>query len=248
MPPRPRRPTRYGRALREDTVPAGQSSIGQKGPVVVIPKAADYYANDRSDFLDWIGGEFGRILDVGCGAGPNASWYRHHGAREIVGIEIDPASAVLSAAVLDRVICDPIETAIHMLEGSFDLIVCADVLEHLVDPWSVVRELGRVAHADTVLAISMPNIRFLPAILRIAFGRGFAYEEHGIFDSTHLRFFTRRDAASMLHRGGWVPERWGAPQFGRLGSVRRLAQRSTRGRSDDWLSGQLYVVAHPARG
>jgi len=36
----------------------------------------------------------------------------------------------------------------------------------------------------------MPNIRFLPAILRIAFGRGFAYEEHGIFDSTHLRFFT----------------------------------------------------------
>jgi len=229
-------------------VPTGQSSIGQKGPVVVIPKAADYYANDRSDFLDWIGGEFGRILDVGCGAGPNASWYRHHGAREIVGIEIDPASAVLSAAVLDRVICDPIETAIHVLEGSFDLIVCADVLEHLVDPWSVVRELGRVAHADTVLAISMPNIRFLPAILRIAFGRGFAYEEHGIFDSTHLRFFTRRDAASMLHRGGWVPERWGAPQFGRLGSVLRLAQRSTRGRSDDWLSGQLYVVAHPARG
>ena len=88
-------------------MPAGQSSIGQKGPVVVIPKAADYYANDRSDFLDWIGGEFGRILDVGCGAGPNASWYRHHGAREIVGIEIDPASAVLSAAVLDRVIWTP---------------------------------------------------------------------------------------------------------------------------------------------
>src|SRR5450756_3192183 len=40
----PRRSARYGRALREDTVPAGQSSIGQKGPVVVIPKAADYYA------------------------------------------------------------------------------------------------------------------------------------------------------------------------------------------------------------
>jgi hypothetical protein len=121
------------------------------------------------------------------------------------------------------------------------------VLEHLVDPWSVVRELRRVAHADTVLAISVPNVRFLPALLRIAIGRGFAYEEHGIFDSTHLRFFTRRDADLMLRRGGWVPQRWGAPRFERLGSARRLAQRSTRGRSDEWLSGQLYVVAHPAR-
>ena len=214
---------------------------------MLIPKTVDYYASDRSDFLDWVGGEFERVLDVGCGAGSSAPWYRLHGAREIVGIEIDPVSAARSAAVLDRVVCDPIESAVHVLEGSFDLIVCADVLEHLVDPWSVVNELHRVAAAGTVLAISMPNIRFLPAILQIAFGRGFAYEDHGIFDSTHLRFFTRRDAELMLRRGGWVPQRWGAPRFGRLGSARRLAQRSTRGRSDDWLAGQLYAVARPAR-
>lgn len=215
---------------------------------VLMPKAAAYYASDRSDFLGWVGGEFERVLDVGCGAGANAAWYRQHGAREIVGIEIDPASAAQAASTYDRIVCDPIETAVGALEGSFDLIVCADVLEHLVDPWSVVHELRRAASADTILAISMPNIRFLPAIVRIAFGRGFAYEDQGIFDSTHLRFFTRRDAALMLRRGGWVPQRWGAPQFGRLGSVRRLAQRLTRGRSDDWLSGQLYVIGRPGRG
>jgi 2-polyprenyl-3-methyl-5-hydroxy-6-metoxy-1,4-benzoquinol methylase len=214
---------------------------------VLIPKAADYYASNRSDFLDWIGGEFRRVLDVGCGAGLSASWYRRHGAREIVGVEFDPVSAAQAAAVYDRIVCESIETAVHMLEGSFDLIVCADVLEHLVDPWSVVKELGRLADTSTVLAVSMPNIRFLPAIAQIAFGRGFSYEEQGIFDSTHLRFFTRRDAELMLRGGGWVPQRWGAPRFGRLGSVRRLAQRLTRGRSDDWLSGQLYVVAHPGR-
>jgi len=212
---------------------------------MLIQKAADYYASDRSDFLNWIGGDHERVLDVGCGAGANAAWYRRHGAREIVGIEIDPTSAARSAAVFDRVICDPVETAVHKLEGSFDLIVCADVLEHLVDPWSVVRELGHFANADTSLAISMPNIQFLPALLRIAFGRGFTYEECGIFDSTHLRFFTRRDAALMLRRGGWVPQRWGAPSFGRLGSIRRLAKRSTGGRSDEWLAGQMYAVARP---
>jgi SAM-dependent methyltransferase len=214
---------------------------------VLAPRAADYYASDRTDFLDWVGGQYERVLDVGCGAGTNAAWYRRHGAREIVGIEIDATSAARAASVFDRVICDRVETALHTLGGSFDLIVCADVLEHLVDPWSVVRELGRFANASTCLAISMPNIRFVPALLRIAFGRGFAYEDQGIFDSTHLRFFTRRDAALMLRRGGWLPERWGAPPFGRLGSVRRLAQRWTMGRSDQWLAGQMYAVARPAR-
>lgn len=215
---------------------------------MLTPKAPTYYASDRSDFLTWVGGEFGRVLDVGCGAGANASWYREHGAREIVGIEIDTASATAAENVLDRVICGSVETAIHELEGQFDLIICADVLEHLVDPWTIIRELRDVAGAETVLAISMPNIRFLPALAQIGFGRGFAYEDHGIFDSTHLRFFTRRDMDHALRQGGWVPERWGAPRFARLGSCRRLVQRATRGRSDEWLAGQLYVATRPARG
>lgn len=213
---------------------------------MLIPKAADYYASDRTDFLDWVGGNYERVLDVGCGAGSNAAWYRRHGAREIVGVEIDPASAAQATAALDQVICQPIEAAVDTLEGTFDLIVCADVLEHLVDPWSVVREFTRLATVETCLAVSMPNIRFLPALLQIAFGRGFAYEERGIFDSTHLRFFTRRNAALMLRDGGWVAERWGAPPFRRLGSIRRLAQRSTSGHSDEWLAGQMYAVARVA--
>jgi 2-polyprenyl-3-methyl-5-hydroxy-6-metoxy-1,4-benzoquinol methylase len=214
---------------------------------VLIPKAAAYYSSDRSDFLDWVGGQFGRVLDIGCGTGSNAPWYRRHGAGEIVGIEIDPTSAAQAASVLDRVICDRVENAVDLLEGPFDLIVCADVLEHLIDPWSVVDRLGRVANADSCMAISLPNIRFLPALLKISLGRGFAYEQNGIFDLTHLRFFTRRDTELLLRHGGWVPDRWGAPQFRRLGWVRRLAQRFTRGRSDSWLAGQIYVVARLAR-
>jgi SAM-dependent methyltransferase len=211
-------------------------------------KTAGYYESDRSAFLNWVGGAHERVLDIGCGAGSNAAWYRGHGAHEIVGVEPVPAAARLAVAVLDRVIGEPIETALVDLVGPFDLVVCADVLEHLIDPWSITRRLRRLAGVDTVLAVSMPNIRFLPAVARIAVGRGFAYEDHGIFDSTHLRFFTRANADSMLRRAGWLPVRWGAPPPGRLGGIRRTARRLSGGRSDDWLAGQIYVVARPANG
>jgi SAM-dependent methyltransferase len=211
-------------------------------------KPVDYYTHDRADFLDWVGGRFERVLDLGCGTGSNAPWYRRHGARVVVGVELDEASASQAALVLDRVICGSMETAILELDGTFDLIVCADVLEHLADPWKLVCQLGRLASASTVLAVSMPNVRFVSAIVRIAFGRGFEYQEQGIFDVTHLRFFTRPDVERLLRQGGWVPERWGAQLYGRLLAIRRLAKRVTGGWSDQWFAEQLFVVARPAQG
>ena len=210
-----------------------------------MTKAADYYAHERVDLLDWVGGSFGRVLDLGCGTGSNATWYRRHGAHEIVGVELNEASASRAATVFDRVVCGTIEEALVDLDGSFDLIVCADVLEHLVDPWAIVSRLSRLTNPSTVLAVSIPNIRFLGAIARIAVGRGFQYEEQGIFDVTHLRFFTRRDVDRLMRQGGWEAERWGSQLFGRFRSVRLLARRMTAGRSDQWLAEQLFVVARP---
>jgi SAM-dependent methyltransferase len=206
-------------------------------------KPADYYASDRTDFLDWVGGFHTRVLDIGCGAGANAGWYRRHGATWIEGIEIDGPSAAAAAERFDRVVHGSVDDALGHVRGRFDLIVCADVLEHLVDPWAVVDRLRLVSHDMTILAVSIPNIRFLPALARIAVGRGFEYEERGIFDATHLRFFVRCDVDRMLRQGGWLPSRWGAPPFGRFGSVRRMARRISAGRSDEWLAAQLFVVA-----
>jgi 2-polyprenyl-3-methyl-5-hydroxy-6-metoxy-1,4-benzoquinol methylase len=214
---------------------------------VQMPKEADYYAHERVDLLDWVGGQFERVLDIGCGAGSNAPWFRRHGAREIVGVELDDPSAARAKTVFDQVVQGTIEEAIVGLDGSFDLIVCADVLEHLVDPWAIVDQLRRLTSPSTVLAVSIPNIRFLGALARIAVGPGFQYQEQGIFDVTHMRFFTRHDVDRMLHQGGWMAERWGSQLFGRFQSARVLAQRLTRGRSDQWLAEQLFVVARPVR-
>lgn len=206
----------------------------------------EYYRGDRSDLLSWLGGRYRSVLEIGCGAGGNASWLRAHGAERIVGIEIEPASAKQADAVFDLVIDRPVDVGLTSIEERFDLIVCADVLEHLVDPWSVVRRLGSVSNGTTVLAVSMPNIGFVGALARIAVGRGFEYQDEGIFDVTHLRFFTRRDMDRMLIENGWIPERWGARPFGRLLRLRRALSRLSGGRTDRWLAEQLYVAARPA--
>lgn len=210
-----------------------------------MTKLPDYYDRDRATFLDWVGGRHDRVLDVGCGAGSNARWYRQHGGREVVGIELDAQSAAKAATVFDRVICEPVESAAAGLDGPFDLIVCADVLEHLIDPWTTVMKLRELSHPATVLAVSMPNIRFLGALARIAVGPGFRYEDEGIFDITHLRFFTRHDLDRLLRRGGWTPERRGSQLFGPLSSARRMSGRVTRGWTDQWLAEQQFVVARP---
>jgi SAM-dependent methyltransferase len=212
-----------------------------------MAKQPDYYDRDRAGFLDWVGGRHERILDVGCGAGANAPWYRRHGAREVVGIEVDAASAEKASMRFDQVVIGPVETAMSRLDGPFDLIVCADVLEHLVDPWTVMTDLQRLSTSSTLLAVSMPNIRFLGAIAQIAIGSGFRYEDEGIFDRTHLRFFTGGDLDRLLRHGGWRPDRRSAQHYGRLIAARRVAGRVTRGWTDQWLAEQQFVVARPER-
>ena len=200
-----------------------------------------YFAADRAHFLVWLGGRHRRVLDVGCGAGQVGAWLGARGAS-VVGVEIDTPSASRAATTYERVYNESIETALPKLEGPFDLIVCADVLEHLVDPWSVLAELRNLASEATVLAVSIPNIRYLRALARVAFGRGFEYEAEGIFDRTHLRFFTRSTVETMLTNAGWHPVRWGGAMRGpRATALSKL----TRGRLDEWLTYQWYVSAVP---
>ena len=89
----------------------------------------------------------------------------------------------------------------------------------------------------------MPNIQFLGALVQIAFRRKFRYQPEGIFDRTHLRFFTRDDMDEMLLEAGWNPDRHGARRFGRVQRLRRWLGHVSGGRSDQWLAEQLYVAA-----
>lgn len=201
-----------------------------------------YFAGDRSDLLDWVGGRHARVLEIGCGAGGNAAWLRRHGASRIVGIDLDRRSVEAARAVFDAVLLGRVEDVLQLADETFDLVVCADVLEHLEDPEGTVRSLAQHIGPGGILAASIPNIRHYRALGRIAFGRGFAPDPEGVFDGTHLRFFTRANVAETLRRAGLEPDRWGSSPPRRMRRIRGLV---TKGPISEYLTYQWFVVAHP---
>lgn len=205
-------------------------------------KPGTYYEHPRLDFLTWVAPRGTRALDLGCGAGAFGHTLRNQGFSYLAGVEIMPEAATRARDTYDLILEMPIADALPRISGTFDLILCADVLEHLTDPWSVAADLRRLAHPGTVLAVSIPNIRYWRAIARLAFGKGFAYEESGIFDSTHLRFFTSTDALRMLRDAGWTPRRVGAPAPGHVRTIRQIVRDVTRQWTSQWTARQTWVV------
>jgi 2-polyprenyl-3-methyl-5-hydroxy-6-metoxy-1,4-benzoquinol methylase len=198
-----------------------------------------YYANERPDVIDALPRPLGRVLDVGCGAGGMAAGLRAAGASGIVGIEIVPSAAEFAREVLDRVHEGAVEDALDDLEGPFDTFLCLDVLEHLVDPGDVLRGLLEHAAPGATLQVSVPNARHFSLVSDLVLRGTFGYTDWGHRDSTHLRWFTRRDLIDLTEKAGWRVTGTSVPPLGRSAGLHRL----TRGRSSEFLVAQVYLSA-----
>lgn len=176
----------------------------------VIPlggKPPDYYDHARADLVDRLPRPLGRVLDVGCGAGAVGAELRRNGAAHLTGIELDPGAAAVAREVFDDVIEGDARAAAERLAvASFDTIVCYDILEHLYDPAAVLRALHTAVAPGGHLHVSVPNARHA-SLLRDLYIRGtFGYTTWGHRDSTHLRWFTRKDLERLLSECGWAVE------------------------------------------
>lgn len=202
-------------------------------------KQAGYYRNERADVLAALPRPIGRALDVGCGAGRVAAGLREAGATEIVGIEVEPAAATAARGVVDVLLEMPVEQAIDRLEGEFDTVLCLDVLEHLVDPGAVLAGLRGAAALGARLQVSVPNARHYSLIRDLLLRGTFGYSDWGHRDSTHLRWFTRRDAVKLIGDAGWEVTGTSWPPLGRSAALHRVSG----GRTSELLVAQLYVSA-----
>jgi SAM-dependent methyltransferase len=92
--------------------------------------------------------------------------------------------------------------------GRFDCVVAADVLEHLRDPWAVMRLVaGELLEPGGTVVVSLPNVRFFETFWQLGVRGRWPRRDHGIFDAAHLRWFTRGDAVDLLEQAGLRVER-----------------------------------------
>jgi SAM-dependent methyltransferase len=178
-----------------------------------------------------------RILDVGCATGYLAAQLTARGSA-VVGVEADPAAAAtaVAAGACARVVTGDVETAecraaLDAL-APFDAIVCGDVLEHLRDPWAALRFLGTLLAPGGRAVVSVPNIGHWTARRAVLRGR-FPYADHGLFDRTHLRFFTRAGTRDLVRSAGLrvTGERFAPaplPLQAHVGALRRLEAPAAR--------------------
>lgn len=167
----------------------------------------DYHAFVRRDIAPLLPPRAEQVLDVGCSQGGTLAWLRASGiAGRTTGIEIDPVAAQIARERVDCLIEGDVDAALGTLDSaSFDLVLCLDVLEHLVDPWRTAARLGRMIRPGGTLIVSVPNVRHHSVALPLLWSGRWQYEDEGILDRTHLRFFTRASAAALLTGAGLEP-------------------------------------------
>jgi len=148
-----------------------------------------------------------RVLDVGCATGYLAAELSRRGCT-VDGIEFNPAAAQQARAHCREVTVGDLEAPATQAEVERmladrppEIIICADVLEHLRDPWAVLAWLRTLPAPGGRAVVSVPNIAHWTARRALLRGR-FDYTDYGLFDRTHLRFFTRDSATELARRAG----------------------------------------------
>lgn len=166
-----------------------------------------YYSGKREDILALLDLRHGvTVLDVGCGGGGLGKLIKKKYKAEVHGIDINPNAADKARTHYDSVTSGNIEQDKIIFEARyFDFIICADVLEHLSDPWGALRKLKNYLKNDGHLAASIPNIRNADVLIQLLDG-SFDYQEYGVLDDTHLRFFTYRSSIRLFERCGFKVE------------------------------------------
>lgn len=169
-----------------------------------LEKPEGYFDSAQSWVADLIPSTGVRVLDVGCGEGTTGALLKSRGiAREVHGIELVEAAAARAAGRLDSVTVGNIEQMdIPFEPGSFDVIVITEVLEHLVDPWQAVRRLQTYLRDGGCIIASMPNVRNFHVLWPLLFAGKWEYQDSGILDRTHLRFFTKSSMIELFTQAG----------------------------------------------
>ena len=150
-----------------------------------------------------------RVLEVGAHTGFFSQALRERGCR-VTALEVDARAAAHASAHADRVVVGDVEDAAVRAElgGPFDVVLLMHVLEHLVDPWAVLRAMRAQLDRGGRTIVLLPNVACWRVRKALFLDGRFEYEDTGILDRTHLRFFTLDTARALLEASGYAIADW----------------------------------------
>jgi 2-polyprenyl-3-methyl-5-hydroxy-6-metoxy-1,4-benzoquinol methylase len=164
----------------------------------------DYYHFVRREISPLLPKNPARILEVGAGAGATLMWLKTLCPHsETTAVELNPALSDELKLNADVVIIGPIEESFAKLK-TYDLILLLDVLEHLPNSTEALRRLVTLLEPGGHVIVSVPNLAHLSVSIPLLFQRRFDYQEAGILDRTHLRFFVEDTAVKLLNDANLV--------------------------------------------
>ena len=144
-----------------------------------------------------------RVLDIGCSSGYLARPLVERGCT-VVGIESDPEAAEAARSVCEDVLVGDVEVmALPFENGSFDVVLCGDLIEHLREPEHFLARMRPYLRDRGRLVLSTPNVANWVMRLSLLAG-SWRYTERGILDRTHLHLFTRKTLVETLSRAGYA--------------------------------------------
>ncbi len=163
------------------------------------------YVGQRPDIERLVPPGVKYVLDVGCSNGVVGEAIKAKTGAQVIGIELSPEMASEAAGRLDKVFAGDAGEIIQrgeLDEYRFDAIIFADLLEHLADPWAVLRAAAARLQPEGVVIASIPNVRHIDTLCNLIVKGYWPYRERGIHDRTHLRFFTRKNIVELFQSAG----------------------------------------------
>lgn len=196
-----------------------------------------------------------RVLELGTGPG-TVTRILHSKGCKVTGVEMDPETLAMCAPFCERTLQANLEDpAWHAsLAGEkFDVVMCADVLEHLRDPRPLLTLLPQFLNDSGCVLMSLPNASHLSVVASLMAGR-FPYQSKGLLDTTHLRFFGRDDIDALLRECGLLWQQWQTVQVDPAqaelshfwNQLEAAEQEYLRAKCADGLVYQHVVKAYPA--
>jgi 2-polyprenyl-3-methyl-5-hydroxy-6-metoxy-1,4-benzoquinol methylase len=161
-------------------------------------KNNEYFSNIRHEIVEVLKDKKNlKILEVGGGSGKTLVYMKQIRIASSIHL-YEIIDVVDDKSYFDSIEIGNVENK-DFPKNMFDVIIFADVLEHMIDPTGVIKKAKEALKKGGQIICSIPNIRHFSAIYKIFIKGSFRYAESGLFDKTHLRFFCKSDMEALFN-------------------------------------------------